>query len=42
MNLYNKLENFLDNEFLTVIKQIGKYADLYGVNAYIIGGAVRD
>lgn len=42
MNLSNKLENFLDNEFLTVIKQIGKYADLYGVNAYIIGGAVRD
>lgn len=42
MNLSEKLKNFLNNDFLTAIDEIGKSADAFGVNAYIIGGAVRD
>lgn len=42
MNLSEKLKNFLNNDFLTAIDEIGKNADAFGVNAYIIGGAVRD
>ena len=42
MNLSAKLRDFLNIDFLTVIDIVAQNADNYGVNAYIIGGAVRD
>ncbi len=42
MNLSEQLKNALNPNFLKIIELSGKNADLYGVNAYIIGGVVRD
>ena len=42
MNLSRELRKSLNNDFFSIITLIGINADLYGVNAYIIGGVVRD
>lgn len=42
MNLSEKLKSSLNIDFLKIINLVGKSADEYGTNAYIIGGVVRD
>lgn len=42
MNLSQQLKNSLNDEFFKIICLVGEKADLYGINAYIIGGVVRD
>ena len=42
MNLAQELKKALNDDFWSIITLIGRSADLYGVNAYIVGGVVRD
>ncbi|WP_163327740.1 CBS domain-containing protein [Desulfurobacterium thermolithotrophum] len=41
-NIVQKLKESLPKELLFLIKKIGEFADEFGVNAYIVGGFVRD
>ncbi len=41
-NVSQKLKSFLPEELFEMVKKIGELADREGVNAYIVGGFVRD
>jgi tRNA nucleotidyltransferase (CCA-adding enzyme) len=41
-NVTSKLKEVLPEELFNLIREIGRFADEKGVNAYIIGGFVRD
>lgn len=42
MNLSSKLKQTLNEEYKEILEIIAQYADLCSVNAYVIGGVVRD
>ncbi len=42
MNLKNEYEKMFSSEQKSVLAQVGRFADSKGINAYLIGGVVRD